>query len=90
MKLEPMGTKVVVKVEEAENKTAKGIIIPDAAKEKPTIGTIVAINDTTKEDFNVDVGTRILFGKFAGTEVIIEKEKLLILEIDEAFAIVRE
>ena len=90
MKLEPMGTKIVVKVEEAENKTAKGIIIPDAAKEKPTIGVIVAINETTKEDFNVDVGTRILFGKFAGTEVVIEKEKLLILEIDEAFAIVRE
>lgn len=90
MKLEPMGTKIVVKVEEAENKTAKGIIIPDAAKEKPTIGVIVAINETTKEDFNVDVGTRILFGKFAGTEVVIEKEKLLILEIDEAFAIIRE
>lgn len=90
MKLEPLGTKVVVKVEEAENKTAKGIIIPDAAKEKPTIGVIVAINDTTKEDFNVDVGTRILFGKYAGTEVVIEKEKLLIIEMDEAFAIIRE
>lgn len=90
MKLEPLGTKVVVKVEEAENKTAKGIIIPDAAKEKPTIGVIVAINDTTREDFNVDVGTRILFGKYAGTEVVIEKEKLLIIEMDEAFAIIRE
>jgi chaperonin GroES len=90
MTLEPLGTKIVVKVEEAENKTAKGIIIPDAAKEKPTIGVIVAINDTTKEDFNVDVGTRILFGKYAGTEVVIEKEKLLIIEMDEAFAIIRE
>lgn len=90
MKLEPLGTKIVVKVEEAENKTAKGIIIPDTAKEKPTIGTIVAINDTTKDDFNVDVGTRILFGKFSGTEVTIDKEKLLIIEMDEAFAIIRE
>lgn len=90
MKIEPMGTKVVVKVEEAENKTAKGIIIPDAAKEKPTVGTIVAVNETTKEDFKVDVGTKLLFGKYSGTEVVLDNQKLLILEIDEAFAILRE
>ena len=80
MKLEPLGTKVVVKVEEAENKTAKGIIIPDASKEKPTIGVIIAVNETTKSDFNVDVGTKILFGKFSGTEVVLEKEKLVDLK----------
>lgn len=90
MKIEPMGTKVVVKVEEPENKTAKGIIIPDAAKEKPSVGVIVAVNDTTKEDFNVDVGTKLLFGKYSGTEVTLDGQKLLILEIDEAFAIIRE
>jgi chaperonin GroES len=90
MKLEPLGTKVVVKVEEAENKTAKGIIIPDASKEKPTIGVIIAVNETTKSDFSVDVGTKILFGKFSGTEVVLEKEKLLIIEMDEAFAIIRD
>ena len=90
MKIEPMGTKVVVKVEEAENKTAKGIIIPDAAKEKPTVGTIVAVNETTKEDFKVDVGTKLLFGKYSGTEVVLDNQKLLILEIDEAFAILRD
>ncbi len=90
MKIEPLGTKVVVKVEEAESKTAKGIIIPDASKEKPTVGTIVAVNETTKDDFKVDVGTKLLFGKYSGTEVTLDGQKLLILEIDEAFAILRE
>jgi len=90
MKLEPLGTKIVVKLEEVQKKTATGIIIPGNAADKPTVGTIVAINDTTKEDFNVDVGTKVLFGKFSGTEVEVDGEKLLILEIDEAFAIVRE
>lgn len=90
MKIDPLGTKVVVKVEEAESKTAKGIIIPDASKEKPSVGTIVAVNETTKSDFNVDVGTKLLFGKYSGTEVTLDNQKLLILEIDEAFAILRD
>ena len=63
---------------------------PQAGQQKPTIGTIIAINETTKEDFDVDVGTRLLFGKFSGQEVEIDGEKLMILEMDEAFAILRE
>jgi chaperonin GroES len=90
MKLDPLGTRVIVKVQEAQTKTASGILVPAAGKEKPTVGTIVAINDTTKEDFNVDVGTNLLFGKFSGTEVEIDGEKLLILEMDEVFAIIRD
>lgn len=90
MTFEPLGTRVALKVDEIQNKTASGIIIPDASKEKPSIGTIVAINETTKEDFNVDVGTRIVFGKYAGTELDINNEKLLILEMDEAFGIIRD
>lgn len=90
MIFEPLGTRVAVKVDEVQNKTASGIIIPDSSKEKPSIGTIVSINETTKEDFNVDIGTRIVFGKYAGTELEIEGEKLLILEMDEAFGIIRD
>jgi chaperonin GroES len=90
MTFEPLGTRVAVKVEEAQSKTATGIIIPDSGKEKPSVGTIVAINDTTKEDFDVDVGTKIVFGKYAGTEIELDKEKLLILEMDEAFGIIRD
>ena len=90
MTFEPLGTKIAVKVEEAQNKTPSGIIIPDSSKETPSIGTIVAINDTTKEDYNVDVGTKVVFGKFAGTEISIDKEKLLIIEMDEIFGILRD
>lgn len=90
MNLEPLGTRVVIKLQEVQNKTATGIIIPDAGKNKPTIGEIVAINDLTKEDFNVDIGTKLLFGKYTGTEVEIDGEKLLIIEMDEAFAILRD
>jgi len=90
MKIEPLGTRVVVKMQKAVSKTATGIIIPDAGKSKPTIGEIVAINDETKEDFKVDIGTKLLFGKFSGNEVELDGEKLLIIEMDEAFAILRE
>ena len=90
MTLEPLGTKIVVKVEEAVKKTKSGIIIPGSAANKPTVGVIVAVNDTTKEDFQIDVGTKVLFGKFSGTEVDLDGEKLLILEVDEAFAIIRD
>lgn len=90
MTFEPLGTRVAVKVEEIQTKTASGIIIPTAAAEKPSIGTIVSINETTKEDFNVDIGTKIVFGKYTGTELEIEGQKLLILEMDEAFGILRD
>ena len=76
MTFEPLGTRVAVKVEEIQTKTASGIIIPTAAAEKPSIGTIVSINETTKEDFNVDIGTKIVFGKYAGTELEIEGQKI--------------
>lgn len=90
MKFEPMGTRVAIKVEEAMNKTTSGIIIPDSSKETPSVGVIVAINEATKEDYNVDLGTKVVFGKYAGTELEIEKEKLLILEMDEVFGILRD
>jgi len=90
MTFEPLGTRVVVKLEVVENKTQSGILIPDAAKEKPSVGVIVSINETTKEDFNVDIGSKVLFGKYAGTEIELNKEKLLIIEMDEVFGIIRD
>ena len=90
MTIEPLGTRVAVKVDEPKNKTATGIIIPNADKEKPSVGVIVAVNDTTREDFGVDVGTKLIFGKYAGTEIELDGERLLIIEMDEAFAIVRD
>ena len=90
MTIEPIGSKVVVQVEEAATKTASGIIIPDAAKEKPSIGVIKFLNGETKEDFGVDIGTKVVFGKYAGTELELDNEKYLIVEMDELFGILRD
>ena len=90
MVLEPLGSRVIVKVQEPQTKTATGILVPSANKEKPTIGIIVAINETTKDDYHVDVDTNLLFGRFSGTEVEVDGEKLLIIEMDDVFAIIRD
>lgn len=89
MKLRPIEDNLVVKLETAtEEKTVGGIIIPDTAKEKPQIAEVIAVG--TDEDLKeiVKVGDRILFGKYSGTEVEIEGEKLLILSKDDILAIV--
>lgn len=90
MGFEPLGTRVAVKVEEAANKTASGIVIPDSSKETPSVGVIVAINEMTKEDYNIDLGTKVVFGKYSGTKLEIDKEELLIIEMDEIFGILRD
>lgn len=87
MNFQPLGTRVLVKVDEAENKTSSGIIIPDASKEAPSLGTIVAINEMTKEDFSVDLGTRVVFAKYAGMKITLENVEYLIIEMDELLGI---
>ncbi|NLW19034.1 MAG: co-chaperone GroES [Candidatus Cloacimonetes bacterium] len=89
MKLRPIEDHLVVKPETAtEEKTVGGIIIPDTAKEKPQIAEVIAVG--TDEDLKeiVKVGDKVLFGKYSGTEVEIEGEKLLILAKDDILAIV--
>jgi len=89
MKLKPIEDHLVVKVPAAaEEKTIGGIIIPDTAKEKPQIGEVLAVG--TDEDLQkiVKVGDKVLYGKYSGTEVEVEGEKLLILSKDDILALV--
>ncbi|MDD3465061.1 MAG: co-chaperone GroES [Candidatus Cloacimonetes bacterium] len=89
MKLRPIEEHLVVKPDSAiAEKTVGGIIIPDTAKEKPHIAEVIAVG--TDEDLQkiVKVGDRVLFGKYSGTEIEIEGEKLLILSKDDILAIV--
>jgi chaperonin GroES len=89
MKLKPIEDHIVVKVPTAvEEKTVGGIIIPDTAKEKPQSGEVIAVG--TDEDLQkiVKVGDKVLYGKYSGTEVEVEGEKLLILSKDDILAIV--
>lgn len=89
MKLKPIEDRVVVKINTAtEEKKVGGIIIPDTAKEKPQMAEVVAVG--TDEDLQkiVKVGDKVLYGKYAGTEVEVEGDKLLILSKSDILAIV--
>ncbi len=94
MKIKPLHDRVIVKRIEEEEKTKGGIIIPDTAKEKPIEGKIVAVGSGKLLDngktlpLEVKKGDRILFGKYAGTEIQIEGEEHLIMREDDIIAIV--
>ena len=94
MKVVPLGEKVVIKRMEAEDVTSGGIILPDAAKEKPQQGRVLSVGDGTllpdgtRTDHLVSEGDRVLFLSYAGTEVVVDGEDLLIMSEDEILAIV--
>jgi chaperonin GroES len=94
MAIRPLHDRVIVRRIEEETKTKGGIIIPDTAKEKPLEGEIIAVgNGRTLEDgtvrpLAVKKGDRILFGKYAGTEVKIEGEEHLILREDDIVGVI--
>jgi chaperonin GroES len=87
-KVSPLHDRVIVKPAESEEKTAGGIIIPDTAKEKPQRGTIVAAGPGKKDEpIAVKPGDTVLYGKYAGTEIQIDGEELLIMRESDIFAI---
>jgi len=94
MKVVPLGDKVVVKRLEAEQMTAGGIVLPDTAREKPQQGRVLSVGDGrlladgTRARHQVSEGDRVLFGSYAGTEVVVDGEELLILNEDDILAIV--
>jgi chaperonin GroES len=94
MRIRPLHDRVIVKRTEEEEKTKGGIIIPDTAKEKPAEGKVIAVGegrikkDGTKIPLDVKVGDRILFSKYAGTEVKIDGEEHLMMREDDILAVV--
>ena len=94
MKLVPLGDKVVVKRLAAEEVTAGGIVLPDTAQQKPQQGRVLSVGDGLplangrRAAHQVAEGDRVLFASFAGTEVVIDGEELLIMGEDEILAIV--
>ena len=93
MKLKPLSDRVVVKPEEAEEKTASGIILPDTAKEKPQLGKVVAIGKGKTSDsgdvikMDVKVNDKVLYGKYSGTEITFDNQDLLIMRESDILAI---
>ena len=89
MNIKPLADRVLVKPAPAEEKTVSGIIIPDSAKEKPLKGEVLATGKGTKdEEMVVAVGDKVLYGKYAGTELEWEGEKYLIMRQSDILAIV--
>ncbi|MBI4759513.1 MAG: co-chaperone GroES [Chloroflexi bacterium] len=92
--LKPLGDRVVVKATPKEEVTKSGIVLPDTAKEKPQEGTVLAAgpgkvtDDGKRLPMEVKVGDKVLFAKYAGTEVKIDEEELLILSEKDILAIV--
>ncbi len=93
-KIKPLNDKILVKRLEAEEVTKGGIVLPDAAKEKPKEGTVLALGDGKLLDdgqralFQVKVGDRILFTSYAGTDIKIDGEEYMILGEDDILAVI--
>ena len=91
----PLGDKILVRRLEAEEKTAGGIVLPDAAKEKPKEGKVIAVgsgkllDDGSRGAFQVKKGDRILFSSYAGTEVKLDGEEYLLMPEEDVLAIVK-
>ena len=94
MQLKPLNDRIVVKRIEEEQTTAGGIIIPDSAKEKPIRGEVLAVGngkvleDGSRRPLDVKAGDKVLFGKYAGTDVKVEGEELLIMREDDVLAVI--
>jgi chaperonin GroES len=96
MNLRPLHDRVIVKRLDQETKTASGIVIPDAAAEKPDQGEVLAIGPGKKDDsgkviaLDVKVGDRVLFGKYAGQTVKIDGNEVLVMREEDIMAVVQK
>ncbi len=94
MKLKPLQDRVIVKQSEAQTKTKSGILLPDAAREKPTRGKVIAVGPGKLDDNGkpMEIGLRagddIYYGKYSGTEVTVDGEKLVILRETDVLGVV--
>jgi len=94
MNIRPLHDRVIVKRNDAETKTVSGIIIPDSAKEKPQEGEIVAVGtgirkeDGTVLPLDVKKGDKILFGKYAGTEIKIDGEEYIMMKEEDILGVI--
>ncbi|HEF4773759.1 co-chaperone GroES [Burkholderia multivorans] len=94
MNLRPLHDRVIVKRLDQETKTASGIVIPDAAAEKPDQGEVLAVGPGKRDDkgtpiaLDVKVGDRVLFGKYAGQTVKVDGQELLVMREEDIMAVV--
>jgi chaperonin GroES len=93
MKIRPLGDKVVVKASTAEERTSGGIVLPDAAREKPQQGTVVAVGpgrlleSGDRAAMSVKEGDTVIYSKYGGNEIKLDGEELLILDQESIYAV---
>lgn len=93
--LKPLGDRIVIELIEAESKTASGIVLPDSAQEKPQEGKVLAVgngrilDNGIRAELDVQVGDRVLYSKYAGTEVKYDGNEMLILRESDILAIIQ-
>ncbi len=94
MALKPLADRIVVRPLEAQEKTKSGLVVPDSAKEKPQEGKVLAVgsgrfmDDGSIKALEIKTGDRVLYGRYAGTEVSLEGEDYLVLREDDVLAVV--
>lgn len=92
--VKPLGDRVFVKVSASEEKTAGGLYLPDTAKEKPQVGEVVALgegkrnDDGSRQQMEVNVGDKVLYSKYAGTDVKLGTEEYVLLSEKDILAVV--
>ena len=95
MALKPLGDRLIVKRQDAQEKTKSGLVLPDSAKEKPQEGKVIAVgsgkllDDGSVKSLEVKSGDKVLYGKYSGTEIRVQEEDYLILREDDVLAIVQ-
>ena len=96
MNVKPLGEKILIKRVEAESKTAGGILLPDSAKEKPSKGEVIAVGNGKPLDngqvraLQVKAGDKVLFGKYAGTEVKIDGDEIVVMREEDIMAVLED
>ena len=94
MKFKPLGDRILIKQLEAKEQTKGGIVIPDTVKEKPQEGEIIAVGEGKKNSegkvvsLSLKVGDKVLYGKYSGTEVVVDGEDYLIVREEDVLGIV--
>jgi chaperonin GroES len=84
VKVEPLGSRVLIRPLEQETRTASGLLLPETAKEKPQTGEVVAIGDD--EDIKLKVGDKVLFAKYSGTEFKMDGVEYLLMDVNDVLA----
>ncbi|WP_071705761.1 co-chaperone GroES [Murdochiella vaginalis] len=94
MKLNPIGERIVIHKLEKEETTASGIVLPSSAQEQPQYAEVVAISDkiSAQDEYKdaVKIGDRVIYSKYAGTDVKLDGEEYIVIKIEDVLAVVRD